>query len=256
MSSQLDRASTFHRLHVKGHPLVLYNIWDAGSAQVVARAGAPAIATGSWAVAAAHGYADGELLPFEIVLANLREIVAAVDLPVTIDLESGYGRTPDAVAASTVAVLKNGAIGFNLEDRIIGAHTLYSAADQSARLRAARSAADQLAVPAFINARTDLFFQTDRAQHDAALLASALDRAHAYAAAGASGLFTPGLVDESLIGMLCQRSPLPVNLLLVPNAPTPKRLAELGVSRVSHGPGPYRRAMQLVEDGARQIYAQ
>jgi 2-methylisocitrate lyase-like PEP mutase family enzyme len=233
MAIQLERAAVFQRLHVKGTPLVLYNIWDAGTAQAVARAGARAIATGSWSVAAAHGYDDGERLPFALALANLREIVGAVDLPVTLDLEAGYGGSSDAVADSVTAVLQG--------------------ADQSARLRAARAAADRAAIPAFINARTDLFLHAEPARHNAELVDQALRRAAAYADSGASGFFAPGLVDESLIGTLCAACSLPVNILARPHAPSAKRLADLGVARISHGPGPYREAMRVLESAARVV---
>ena len=255
MSIQLERAAVFHRLHVKGTPVVLYNIWDAGTAQAVARAGARAIATGSWSVAAAHGYEDGERLPFALALANLREIVGAVDLPVTLDLEAGYGGSSDAVADSVAAVLQAGAIGFNLEDQIIAGApgAFYTIADQSARLRAARAAADRAAIPAFINARTDLFLHAEPAGHTAELVDQALERAAAYADSGASGFFAPGLIDEPLIGKLCAACPLPVNILARPHAPSPQRLADLGVARISHGPGPYREAMRALETAARAV---
>jgi 2-methylisocitrate lyase-like PEP mutase family enzyme len=252
MPTQVERATVFNALHTPGNPVVLFNAWDAGSAGVVARAGAKAIATGSWSVAAAHGYADGELLPLNLALATLREIVAAVDLPVTIDLESGYGRSSDAVADTFAKALANGAIGANLEDQVIGSDRLYAAAEQSARLRAARRAADSAAVPAFINARTDLFLKADPATHDDALLEAALQRAASYAQAGASGFFAPGLIDERLIGRLCDACTLPVNILARPGAPSAKRLAELGVARISHGPGPYRLAMRVIEEAARE----
>jgi 2-methylisocitrate lyase-like PEP mutase family enzyme len=255
MASQLDRAAAFQRLHVKGSPLVLYNIWDAGTAQVVARAGAKAIATGSWSVAAAHGFSDGETMPLESALANLREIVGAVELPVTIDLEAGYGAAPSVVAESASKVLQAGAIGFNLEDQVMGTDTLYSIAEQSARVRAAREAADRVGIPAFINARTDLFLKADPARHDGALVAAAIERAEAYATAGASGFFAAGLVDEALIGRLCAACPLPVNILVRPNTASGKRLAELGVARISYGPGPYRAATQAMEAAARAALA-
>jgi 2-methylisocitrate lyase-like PEP mutase family enzyme len=255
MSIQLERAAVFHRLHVKGAPVVLFNIWDAGTARAVARAGARAIATGSWSVAAAHGYEDGERLPFALAVANLREIVGAVDLPVTLDLEAGYGPSSDAVADSVSAALEAGAIGFNLEDQIIGGGpgAFYSIADQSARLRAARAAAERAAIPAFINARTDLFLHAEPAHHNAELVDQALQRAGAYAESGASGFFAPGLVDEALIGKLCAACSLPVNILARPHAPSAQRLADLGVARISHGPGPYREAMGLLENAARKV---
>lgn len=214
-------------------------------------AGVKAIATGSWSVAAAHGYEDGEHLPFELALANLELIVAAVELPVSIDLEAGYGKTAEAVAQTVSKVIGAGAIGLNLEDRISGRDALYPIAEQSARIRATREIADRLSVPVFLNARTDLFLDADPAVHDAALLDAALERADAYAAAGADGFFAPGLRDEALIEDLCGRCPLPVNIMLLPGAPTAAPLAALGVARISHGPGPYRLAMRCIEDAAR-----
>jgi len=255
MPIQTDRAKTFHALHAPGNPVVLLNVWDAGSAQVVALAGARAIATGSWSVAAAHGYTDGENLPLELALANLRRIVGAVSLPVTLDLEAGYGRTPAEVLAAVSGAIEAGAVGFNLEDRIIGEEGLYPAEDQCARIRVARAAAEDAAIPAFINARTDLFLKAHRADHDERLLDAALQRGAAYAGAGASGLFVPGLVDGPLIERLCRESALPVNVLVLPGAPPAGRLADLGVARISHGPGPYRLALGALEEAARREYA-
>ena len=253
--SQADRARTFQSLHAPGDPVVLFNIWDAGSAQAVARAGARAIATGSWSVAAAHGYDDGEKLPFELALANLERIVAAVDLPVTIDLESGYGRLPEAVGETATRAIGSGAIGFNLEDRVIGEKGLYSIEDQSARIRAARAAADQAGIPVFINARSDVFLKADPATHEVSHVEEASRRAAAYADAGASGLFVPGLVNEELIGRICKTSPLPVNVMVHAATPPASRLVELGVARISHGPGPYRQTLRVIEDAARDVYA-
>jgi 2-methylisocitrate lyase-like PEP mutase family enzyme len=252
MSLQADRAKTFSDLHVPGKPVVLFNAWDAGSARAVEAAGAKAIATGSWSVAAAHGYEDGEKLPLELALANLARIVAAVKLPVSLDFETGYGATAEAVGESVARAIAAGAIGFNIEDRVIGGHELRSIEDQSARLRAARRAADASGVPVYLNARTDVFLKADRSAHDRNLLAAALERAAAYSAAGASGLFVPGLIDETLIGELCARSPLPVNAFAMAGSPTARRLAELGAARISHGPGPYRLAMKQIEEAARE----
>jgi 2-methylisocitrate lyase-like PEP mutase family enzyme len=255
MPTQIEHAAAFHRLHLPGRPVVLYNVWDAGTAQAVARAGAKAIATGSWSVAAAHGFQDGEQIPLDVALANLREIVAAVQLPVTLDLEAGYGSSPGTVAATVTRAIGAGAIGFNLEDQVIGADALYPVAEQEARVHAARAAADRAGVPVYINARTDLFLKADPASHDDALVTAALERAHAYARAGASGFFAAGLIDEALIARVCKECPLPVNILVRPTAPSGKRLAALGVARISYGPGPYRVAMQSVEEAARQAHA-
>lgn len=160
-----------------------------------------------------------------------------------------------SVSETVTKAIAAGAIGFNLEDQIIGEEALFSISDQSARIPAARGAADQTAIPAFIDARADLFLKADSARHDGRLLNAALGRAEAYTEAGASGLFAPGLVNEPLIGELCKACPLPVNILVIPTTPPAKRLAELSVSRVSYGPGPYRLAMRALEDAARAAFS-
>ena len=248
-------ARLFHSLHVRGEPLVLFNAWDAGSARAVAEAGAKAVATGSWSVAAANGFADGENLPRAFAMDNLRRIVAAVALPVTIDLESGYGEMPAAVGATVAAALDAGAVGCNLEDSFPADGSLRDVADQVARLAAARKAADDAGIALFINARTDVFFQKPAAAHDMAMVDAALERARAYAAVGASGLFVPGVVAEDLIARIAEASPLPVNIMVMPGVPNRARLAALGVARISHGPGPYRGAMQWLTEAAKAAIA-
>ncbi len=255
MAHQNELADTFRSLHVKGDPIVLFNVWDAGTARVVEAAGAKAIATGSWSVAAAHGCGDGQVLSLKLAMENLARIVASVTLPVTIDLEAGYGEAPEVVGESVARAIAAGAIGFNLEDQIIGGDGLYSVGDQCRRIQAARDAANRASVPVFINARTDLFLQADAKQHDDQLGDMALHRALAYAEAGASGFFVPGLADERLIARLCDACPLPVNIMVMSTTPTAKRMAELGVARISHGPGPYRQMMRSLEAAARSIYA-
>jgi methylisocitrate lyase len=172
-----------------------------------------------------------------------------------VDLESGYGDTPAAVAATLAAALDAGAIGCNLEDSFPADGTLRAVADQAARLAAARAAADAAGVACFINARTDVFFQKPAAAHDLAMVDAALERARAYADAGASGLFVPGVVAEPLIARLAEASPLPLNVMATPASPGRARLAQLGVARISHGPGPYRGAMAWLRDAARAAMA-
>jgi len=250
MSTQNEKARAFHSMHKAGDPLVLFNVWDAGSAKAVAAAGAQAIATGSWSVAAANGFDDGERIPLDLALANLRRIVDATALPVTIDLESGYGRTPEDVGRTLAAAIQAGAIGCNLEDSFPETGKLRDPADQVERLTRARAAADSASIAVFINARTDVFFQDPPAAHDAAMVDAALARAHAYAGAGADGLFVPGLADEALIARVVKGSPLPVNIMVGPGTPPLARLAALGVARVSHGPGPYLAAMESLRQAA------
>ncbi len=251
MTTQTEYAQLFTQLHVKGSPLILFNIWDAGTAKVIQEIGAKAIATGSWAVAAAHGYGDGEKLPFETVISNLKEITASVNLPVTLDMESGYGRTPDQLQANIRQVIAAGAVGINFEDQIIGGEGLYSIDEQAARIRAIRQAAD---IPLFINARTDIFLK-NRA-YDDGHLEEAVQRAAAYAEAGANGFFAPGLTDARSIQILCERSPLPVNILMLANVPSSQELAALGVARISYGANPYRQMMEALKEAGRKALSE
>mgnify|MGYP000291861084 FL=1 len=138
MSTQQEKAQAFAALHVKGTPLVLHNVWDAGSAKAVAEGGAKAIASGSWGVAAAQGYGDGQALPLADVLRTSRQIVKAVDLPVSVDFEGGYGSAPSEVAKNLRALLDTGIVGINFEDRIVTGAGLHAQDDQVARIAALR----------------------------------------------------------------------------------------------------------------------
>ncbi len=253
MPTQIEHAQAFAALHVKGEPLVLFNAWDAGSAGVIAKAGAKAIGTGSWSVAMAHGFGDGELLPLPLVLANLARIVTIIELPVTLDFEGGYARHPDQIADNVGAAIDHGAIGINFEDRVVNEGGLYPIDEQAGRLRAARSACKRRRMPAFINARTDLFLQSPN--HDEARVEQAIERGLAYAEAGASGFFVPGLTDEAMIARICAAVPLPVNVMALPGLPAHARLAAAGVARISYGPKPYRLAMAAVDAAARAAFA-
>lgn len=250
MKMEIEKARLFAGLHKPGAPLILFNAWDPGSAKVVAENGAKAIATGSWSVAAAFGFADGEKLPRDIAIANLERIVAAVDLPVTIDLEGGYGAAPEDVAASVRLATAAGAVGCNFEDQIVGGEGLYAIDDQCERIAAARKAGGETF---FLNARTDLFLKAKPETHGE-LVKAALDRGRAYAEAGASGFFVPGLADAELIGAVCARSPLPVNIMAMPTTPPAARLAQLGVARISNGPGPWRIAMRALAEAAQAAH--
>lgn len=254
MSKQSIQAQAFRSLHIPGDPLVLFNVWDAGSAKAVVAGGARALATGSWSVAAAHGFTDGERMSLDLCLANLQQIVGVADLPVTIDLESGYGADPTAVGETVARALQAGAVGCNIEDSFPENGSLRETSNQAARLNAARAAADALGVPAFLNARTDVFFQTGAEEHDEGMVEAALERGRIYAGSGVDGLFVPGLADERLIARLVEGSPLPVNIMAGERTPPAKRLAELGVSRISHGPGPYLIAMRALENAARAAF--
>ncbi|CAD0183396.1 Methylisocitrate lyase [Ruegeria sp. THAF57] len=250
MTDQITRAETFAALHKKGDPVILFNIWDAGSAGAVRDAGAKAIATGSAPVAMAQGFGDGENIPMEAALDNARRIVAAVDLPVTLDFEGAYASDVLGVAANVERALETGVIGFNFEDQIVGTKDLYDVETQEARVRAMREGCDAAGIPAFINARTDIFLKAKPDTHSDDMLDDAIARAKAYAEAGASGFFAPGLKDEALIARLCDSTELPVNIIALPGTPDTATLASLGVARISYGPVPYKQMLGWLQEQA------
>lgn len=252
MPTTSDKAAAFASLHRPGDPVILYNAWDAGSAKAVVEAGAAAIATGSASVAAAHGFHDAEALPLDLALANAERVAAAVDLPVTIDFEGGYAVEPEALGLNMKRLAQTGAIGCNFEDQVVGGDGLHPIEAQQARIRAARAA---VGPSFFINARTDIFLKAKAETHDEAKVEQALERARAYAEAGASGFFAPGLADLKLLERLCAASPLPVNFMAFPGAPSAAEVAATGVARISHGPFPYKLAMKALTAAAREIYS-
>src|SRR5438874_11463331 len=243
----MSKFEQFARLHLAGDPLVLFNVWDTGSAAAVARAGAKAIATGSASVAAANGFTDGEAVPMDFAIGNARRIVDAVDLPVTVDFEGGYAADPEEAAQNVAKLAATGAIGCNFEDQVVGTDQLYAIADQAARIAAVRSA---VGMDFFINARTDIFLKAPIETHDAAMVDAALERARAYADAGASGFFVPLLADLKLLERVCRESPLPVNFMAFPGCPSNSDVAAAGVARISHGPFPHRALMAKLEEMA------
>lgn len=236
-------------LHVKGRPLVLYNAWDAGSAVAIRDSGSPVIATSSWAVAAAQGYGDGESMPFAFVEQVIARIASTVDVPVTVDVEGGYGDDPEVCAANVARLMDHGVVGINFEDRIVHGKGLHGVNVQCARIAAIRSMANARGVPLFINARTDLFLGTGIKPPEG--MTEAKERAAAYARAGASGFFVPGLVDLDAIRELCDTTDLPLNVMVMPELPHVRELADAGVARISHGPAAYLLAMEAIRHAAR-----
>lgn len=245
--NHIEKAALFQSLHIKGNPLVLYNAWDAGSAKAILEGGSQAIATSSWSVAAAHGYQDGEALPLEFLQQIVTRIAATVDAPVSADFEGGYSEDESGLAENVSRLLDAQIVGINFEDRRVNGEGLYPIEQQAKRIAALRAAARKKGVELFINARSDVFFGTgDPAQW----IEDALARATAYAAAGASGFFVPGLVDDTLIARLCETTELPVNVMVMEGLPSATRLGSLGVARISYGPIPYLRAMKSLTEQA------
>ena len=246
--TQQQYAETFHNLHRKGEPLILFNAWDVATAKAIAKT-SPAVATSSAAIASALGFADGEDVPFDMLTGLVSRITAAVSVPVSIDLESGYGDTPDAAAECAAKILKAGAIGINIEDGLSGGkRQLVSPEQHAAKIKAVRDIAQKFGIHLFINARTDLFLRKFGSPDEC--LNEAVRRAKAYADAGADGIFVPGLTDLASIEKLAQLTPLPVNIMVTQGVPQIPDLASVGVRRVSLGPWPMMAAMRVIEQAA------
>jgi len=249
MSGGASKAEVLRRLHVEGPMLVLPNAWDAGSARIFVEAGFPALATTSAGIAFSLGYMDGERISRDEMLAAVTRITRRISIPITADMEAGYGMTPQAVAETARRVIDAGAVGMNLEDRMEGKH-LIDFALAVERVGAARAVADAAGVPLVLNARTDAFeapeLRPDRR------LEEAVRRGNAFREAGADSVFVPFVGDRGTIEELVQEIRAPLNILGTPNAPTLKELAALGVRRVTFGSAPMRATLGLVRRMARE----
>jgi len=233
-----SKFETFAALHVPGDPVILYNIWDVGSALAVVAAGAKALATGSHPVADANGWPDGQNVPLDFALENADRIVGAVELPLTVDFEGAYSADPEQGAANVARLAGTGAVGCNFEDQVIGGEGLHPIDLQVKRIAAIRRAVGDAF---FINARTDLFLKTQT--YDDGLVDQVVKRGKAFADAGASGFFVPRLSDAGQIERIVREVPLPLNVIAFPGAPDKKLWADAGVARISHGPFPHRALM-------------
>ncbi|MFE9494082.1 isocitrate lyase/phosphoenolpyruvate mutase family protein [Streptomyces collinus] len=245
-----DLALSFRALHVPGRPLVLPNAWDPVSAAVVVEAGAPAVATTSAGLAWALGAADGDRLDRDRALAAVARIAEAVrGVAVSADIEGGYAEDAAGVADTVRAAVVAGAVGVNIEDGRHGGggEPLRPVAEQAERIAAARAAADSARVPLFVNARIDTFLR------DAGGVEPTLERAAAYLAAGADGIFVPGAVDPGTVKALVAGIDAPVNVLVGPGAPAVAEFAALGVARISAGSSIAEAAHALVRRAAREL---
>ncbi len=241
-SDSAAKAAKFRRLHHGPGILILPNAWDAASARVFEAAGFPAIATTSAGVAASLGYPDGESIPREEMLAAVARIAGAVSVPVTADVEAGYGDSPAEAAATAAGVMAAGAVGLNLEDRREG--RMLDAPAHAARVRAVRQAGEAAGVPLVINARTDVYLFEVGAPETR--LEETVRRALAYRDAGADCVFVPGVSHGPTIERLARAIGVALNVLGGPGTPPAAELQRLGVARVSTGSGPMRATLALV----------
>ncbi len=251
MTSQIEKAIEFRQRHRVG-VLLLPNAWDVASARIFEEAGFPAIATTSAGIAFSLGYPDGQRISREEMIARIGRIVRAVKVPVTADIEWGYGSTAEDVARTTREVIEAGAVGMNLEDATGRADqpllTLERAVE---KLKAAREAAAQLRVPIVVNARTDIYLLPGG--NPDADFQEAVRRLVAFRDAGADCVFAPGLKDADTIGRLVKSVQCPLNILAVPGTPAIAELEKLGVARVSVGSGFMRATLGLLRRAAEEL---
>ena len=231
-------------LHVPGAPLVLPNAWDVPSARAVVAAGFPVVATSSAAVAESLGFEDHQRAPAGEMFAAAARIASAVEVPVTVDAEAGYGLSAEDLVESLETA---GAAGCNLEDTDHATGELADAESHAAWLASVRSAASDRGYGLVINARVDVFLLAGE-RPASELMADAVARARAYAAAGADCVYPIFLAEEAAIGEFIQAVAVPVNILALPNAPSRARLAELGVARISYGVIVHRRTLQALDE--------
>jgi 2-methylisocitrate lyase-like PEP mutase family enzyme len=251
-STQAEKAHKLLALHHASHILVLPNAWDVASARIFEDAGFPAIATSSAGVANSLGYPDGQNISRDEMLEVVARIARAVSVPVTADMEAGYGKTPEDLAQTAIAIIEAGAVGCNIEDLVSeGSKELSPVALQQQKLRAMVEAAKKRGVPLVINARTDVFLE--EIGEPATRAERTIERLNAYRDAGAESLFAPGVKDPATIAQIARDVRGPLNILATVGAPSVRELEKLGVARVSVGSGPMRACMGLTSRIAKHI---
>lgn len=242
IQDQKKKAESFRSMHTSGDVLVLANVWDVASARIVEDAGFPALATTSAGVAFAHGFPDGQKISLERMLEAVAEIASAVNVPVTADVEAGYGSTPEHAARTAQGVIEAGAVGMNFEDATGDpASPLFDLPLQLERIRAIRETSSKAGIPLVLNARTDVYLA--QVGDPATRYDESLRRLSAFRDAGADCVFIPGVRDPEIIKRFVADLNCPINILGVGGGPSIRDLAGMGVRRVSLGSGPMRAAM-------------
>jgi 2-methylisocitrate lyase-like PEP mutase family enzyme len=246
------KAETLRELHRPGSPLVLVNAWDALTARIIEKAGSEAIATTSAGIANAYGYPDGQKISRAEMLEAVARIAAVVSVPVTADMEAGYGDSAEEMDRTVAGVLHAGAVGLNLEDGTGRAEApLMDLTAQVEKIRAVVAAGRRRGVSIVVNARTDVYLRA--VGEESGRLAETIRRGEAYRDAGASCVFIPGVADPAVIGEVVRRLGCPINILAVAGSPSISELARLGVARVSLGSGPARAATTLTQRLAEEV---
>lgn len=251
-SEQRKKAEAFRAVHTGQGVVLLPNVWDVASARIIEEAGFPAIATTSAGIAFAQGFPDGQKIPAESMITAVAHIAAAVRVPVTADVEAGYGQRPEDASCTARNVIDAGAVGMNFEDATGDAdHPLTELTLQLERIRAIREAAENSSVPLVLNARTDVYLLQvgdPNRRYD-----EAVRRLAAFRDAGADCVFVPGVRDAETIGRIVGDLKCPVNILGGPGSPSVPELVKLGVKRISLGSGPMRASIGLLRRLAEEV---
>lgn len=249
---QPEKGNLLHMLHHNGKLLVLPNIWDPLGAALLESLGYAAVATASASIALSNGYQDGENIPFKELLEVLKKIVRSVQIPVTADIESGYAKNNAELKENIKMLLDVGIAGINFEDTNKDDKTIISIEAQCEKLSVIRNTASEMGVPLFINARTDVYLQANDLP-DQEKLAETIRRGKAYKDAGADGFYPIFLKEETAMKSIVKEVGLPVNILILPGIPDFKELQDLGITRVSLGPGFLKIAINAMKNTAEKL---
>ncbi|WDL98083.1 isocitrate lyase/PEP mutase family protein [Alicyclobacillus sp. ALC3] len=253
MNEQASKARSFRDLHYFSKPLVLPNAWDAITARIFESAGFPAIGTTSAGMAMALGYPDGGYLPFDMLVSALGRIVKSVHVPVSADIESGYGLTPERAADYVDRLVDTGIVGINIEDSVgLADEALFPEEFQVQRIAAIREVSEARNLALFINARIDTFKHSEKVTDE--LLEDTLHRAALYRQAGADCIFVFGVKDVDIMHKLVREIHGPVNFMAGSGMPSVQQLQAIGVSRISMGPAALKVAMGAVKKVATELF--
>jgi 2-methylisocitrate lyase-like PEP mutase family enzyme len=246
--SQQEKAKKFYELHHSGNLLVLPNIWDCIGALLLEDLNYPAIATASASIAFSNGYDDGEHISFNNLLSLLKRISSCVNAPVTADIESGYAENNHVLKENIKQLIATGIVGINIEDTDKKTSTILSAEQQCERIQLIKELSKEIGVPLFINARTDVYYRGKGFASVEAKMEEAIKRGIAYKAAGADCFFPLAVQKEADIKKIIDALQIPLNIILIPGVPSLSTLHQIGVARVSLGPGFLKYAVRAMKD--------
>ncbi len=252
-SSRSEKEKQFHQLHHNDQLLVLPNIWNALGARLLEEIGYQAVATASASIAFTNGYKDGEKIPFDELIFILKRIVKSANIPVTADVESGYAANNSVLKENIKRLIDTGIAGINFEDSKHDEQKLFSKEEQSEKINVIKNTASDNGSSLFVNARTDVFIKQNHLSKEEKL-AEAIERGKAYKDAGADGFYPIFLKEKESLKIVVEEVMLPVNILMLPGIPDFDELKEIGVARISLGPGFLKYAINSMKIIAEKLF--